>query len=70
MPTKTIREDTPFNTAGKLLSIRTTVALDAAMDEFIQDVAVKELRQLDRAEAGRRLIVLGLSQWKKEKAGA
>ena len=67
MPKKTIREETPFNTAGKLLSIRTSVALDVALDEFIETTAQKELRQIDRAEAGRRLIVMGLEKWKSEK---
>jgi len=66
MPPK-VKEDTPFTASGRIISVRTSVALDAAIDEFIEEVSARELKQLDRAEAARRLIVAGLNEWKKHK---
>jgi len=61
LESKTVRDEiTPFSERGDVITIRSTPPLDKAIDEFRNYMVPVEMRLISRAEAVRRLIVLGL----------
>jgi hypothetical protein len=49
--------------SGKMISIRTSQAMELMLEDYIADTSIRELHQIDRAEAARRLFVTALQQW-------
>lgn len=64
---KTVRDEiTPFAERGDVITIRSTPALDKAIDEYRSFMAARDLRLCSRAEAVRRLMVIGLGAMRAE----
>lgn len=58
---KGTKEPTPVELSGRILQIRTSVALEEMLEEYARRLAAEEMRPIDRTEAARRLIAFGLN---------
>lgn len=53
-----------YDISGEIISIRSTLAMEEAIEDFIKHMAPIELKRMDRAEAGRRLLAMGIKAWR------
>ncbi|MFC1610556.1 hypothetical protein ACFL6C_06335 [Myxococcota bacterium] len=70
MPRKPPREPTPFDASGKVLTIRTSTVLEEELAWYTEQLEKRDLRRIDRAEAGRRLLVYALRRIREEGLGS
>jgi hypothetical protein len=49
--------------SGRMLSFRTSRRVEAYLEQYMEIVSRIEMQQIDRAEAGRRLLALGIRAW-------
>lgn len=60
------REHTPADQSGRSITIRTSVAMEALLAQYITQIEEEELRRIDRTEAARRLLIIKLTELRGE----
>jgi len=54
---------TPVDPSGKMLSFRTSTIVEALLEQYMAHQSALDLVRVERAEAARRMLRLGLVTW-------